>query len=313
MNKIYPYAGFWKQTLAGIIDVLILSVPSGIVAMLVTGMQVFSLFSLNDNPASLLNLVSSWIIGPIIASVLNLVICWLYQAFMESSKLQATLGKMALGIKVVGKEGQRISFARATGRFFAQWISAIPFYFGFFMAGFTKKRQALHDMITSTYVVDKTFTPEQPLPELSFSKGGCAASIIIALAPLILILAGIAFFTKTVIPDLQDTWNDLDNDTEEIEYTNLPDNLQRSLYLSNAEVEITNLIRSHTILQEPFEKGGVTYSQSLEGYKASFRDSSGNEYEVLRRPGDFMNCCLKGPNGKCCDKEYLCKPCDQKD
>ena len=73
-------------------------------------------------------------------------------------------------------------------------------YFGDYMAGFTEKRQALHDIIATTYVVDKTYQEGQDLPALPFSKGGCAAGIIVAVAPVVMyigmivlvMLAGIA-------------------------------------------------------------------------------------------------------------------------
>jgi uncharacterized RDD family membrane protein YckC len=85
-----------------------------------------------------------------------LVLQWLYYAWMESSEHQATLGKMALGLIVTDLDDRRVSFARATGRFFAKIISGlIPLAIGYIMAGFTEKKQALHDMIASTLVLRK--------------------------------------------------------------------------------------------------------------------------------------------------------------
>jgi uncharacterized RDD family membrane protein YckC len=74
---------------------------------------------------------------------------------MESSYLQATLGKMAIGIVVTDLEGKRISFARATGRHFAKIISGFILFIGYIMAGFTQKKQALHDLIADCLVVKK--------------------------------------------------------------------------------------------------------------------------------------------------------------
>jgi uncharacterized RDD family membrane protein YckC len=74
---------------------------------------------------------------------------------MESSKLQGTLGKKALGIIVVDEHFGRISFGRAAGRFWSKFISVLTLYVGFIMAAFTKNKQALHDIIAKTYVVDK--------------------------------------------------------------------------------------------------------------------------------------------------------------
>jgi uncharacterized RDD family membrane protein YckC len=51
--------------------------------------------------------------------------------------------------------GSRISFGRATGRYFARWISNMTLTIGYIMAGFTAKKQALHDIIAGTLVMRK--------------------------------------------------------------------------------------------------------------------------------------------------------------
>jgi uncharacterized RDD family membrane protein YckC len=89
------------------------------------------------------------------ANIIGVLIQWLYFALMESSSHQGTLGKMALGIEVTDLNGRRLSFGRATGRYFAKIISTIPCLAGYIMAGFTEKKQALHDMIASCLVVRK--------------------------------------------------------------------------------------------------------------------------------------------------------------
>lgn len=80
---------------------------------------------------------------------------WLYHTWMESSRYQATLGKMALGIVVTDMYGNRISFARANGRFFGKIVSGMIMNIGYLMAAFTEKKQALHDMLASCLVVMK--------------------------------------------------------------------------------------------------------------------------------------------------------------
>ena len=81
------------------------------------------------------------------------VMGWLYWAGLESSGLQATLGKRAFGLQVTDLAGQRISFGRATGRYFGKILSMMLVYIGFLMAAFTPKRQALHDIVAGTLVV----------------------------------------------------------------------------------------------------------------------------------------------------------------
>jgi uncharacterized RDD family membrane protein YckC len=73
---------------------------------------------------------------------------------MLSSEWQATVGKRAMSIVVTGVDGSRISFARATGRHFAKYISACILGIGFIMAAFTARKQALHDLIAETLVIN---------------------------------------------------------------------------------------------------------------------------------------------------------------
>src|SRR4029077_16530876 len=82
-----------------------------------------------------------------IAYAADFVLWLLYYALMESSPLQATLGKMALSIKVTEIAGQRISFLRALGRNLAKIISGFILLIGYIMAAFTERKQALHDII----------------------------------------------------------------------------------------------------------------------------------------------------------------------
>jgi uncharacterized RDD family membrane protein YckC len=133
------YAGFWLRVAAALIDGLIVSAVS-IPFTLATGGDL-------GDPGSRADVFGSpWY--PVVT-----VAQWLYYALMESSSKQATVGKMALGIRVTDLDGRRIGFGRATGRYFAKILSALILGIGFLMAAFTEKKQALHDMIAGTLVV----------------------------------------------------------------------------------------------------------------------------------------------------------------
>ncbi|KPJ61153.1 MAG: hypothetical protein AMS15_06060 [Planctomycetes bacterium DG_23] len=136
---IFAYAGFWRRLVAIIIDWIVL-----MVAGLVIGFTL-GLFLIRGGVSAQS--------GRTVAKILGMTIGWLYFALMESSVKQATLGKMALGLMVTDLNGGRISFARATGRHFAKIISALLLLIGFVMAGFTSRKQALHDMIASCLVI----------------------------------------------------------------------------------------------------------------------------------------------------------------
>jgi len=121
------YASVWARFVALIIDAIIVAVASGLVTAGTFGAGVVVTF-----------------IGP-----------WLYEAFMLSSEWQATVGKRAMNMVVTGIDGTRISFARATGRHFAKYLSAFILGVRLIMNFFTAKKQALHDLIAETLVVNR--------------------------------------------------------------------------------------------------------------------------------------------------------------
>jgi uncharacterized RDD family membrane protein YckC len=87
--------------------------------------------------------------------VFGFIFTWIYYAGFESSHLGATPGKWVLGIYVTDLEGKRISFGRASGRYFGKIISGLILGIGYMMAGFTEKFQALHDTMAECLVWKK--------------------------------------------------------------------------------------------------------------------------------------------------------------
>ena len=85
-----------------------------------------------------------------------------YYAGFHASSGKATLGKMAVGIKVVRSNGERITIARGIGRYFAAMLSGLILCIGYLMAAFTERKQGLHDMICDTLVVDKWAFTDHP-------------------------------------------------------------------------------------------------------------------------------------------------------
>jgi len=135
----YVLAGEMRFLFASLI-----AVPTPIRAAALFGVGGF----FTDMPAELRAMV-------ILTILSDIVIGWLYYAEMESSASRATVGKMALGIVVVDDSGRRLSFNKATGRFFGKFISVLTLNVGFVMAALTQNKQALHDIISSTYVIEK--------------------------------------------------------------------------------------------------------------------------------------------------------------
>ena len=167
------YGGFWKRFLAYLIDEILLGTVSIILMipfLMFLGMLGFISPELFDEYGehSLTSftfadtyqeeaLVASIFVVMFLMFLITFTVNWLYHAIMESSTKQATLGKMAISLKVTDMEGNRITFARATGRFFAKILSGLIFNIGYIIAGFTEKKQALHDMIAGTLVMNKEY------------------------------------------------------------------------------------------------------------------------------------------------------------
>ena len=142
------YAGFLNRYLAYFIDRL------AIFLVYILFWLVWILFDKTLNEIGIDPKIKKMILGNL-GVIIYLVIPWLYYSFFESSNGKATLGKKALGIIVVDANNNKISFVRATVRYWSKYVSLIIFFIGYIMAGFTKKKQALHDIISVTYVVKK--------------------------------------------------------------------------------------------------------------------------------------------------------------
>lgn len=145
------YAGFWRRFCAWVIDRLIFYVPFRIINTALGLTQLVPNFGrigrVHRPPVDLYFACGT--------SLIEYVAWWLYFALMESSELQATVGKLALGLRVTDLSGQRISFGRACGRFFGKIVSDLTLAIGFMMAGWTQRKQALHDMMADTLVIKK--------------------------------------------------------------------------------------------------------------------------------------------------------------
>jgi uncharacterized RDD family membrane protein YckC len=150
------YGGFWLRFLAYLIDSVVMTL--GIILVLIPLVFLTGLGGLLSqlHPEEELGDAGVFlIIGAIfLFFTVSLAVTWLYHALMESSKWQATVGKKALGLVVTDMAGQRVSFGRATGRHFAKIVTnMVPLLIGYIMAGFTKQKQALHDVIAGCLIL----------------------------------------------------------------------------------------------------------------------------------------------------------------
>jgi uncharacterized RDD family membrane protein YckC len=139
-----PYAGFWRRFFAALLDAIILSFISILIA---------HLFDLPSFRFSVFTQPIGRVGGVGRTRLVGIATGWLYFALLETSPARATIGKLLLGISVARVDGGRASFLRTSVRYFAKYLSAFILGIGFLMAAVTRRKQALHDMIARCVVV----------------------------------------------------------------------------------------------------------------------------------------------------------------
>jgi len=165
-DTIIVYAGFWRRFIAFVVDICLCNIA---IFVIVLFLAFVGLIKPTDADAKF--------------SGIGILVGWLFFAGLESSGRQDTWGKRAMGIIVTDMQGNRISFGRATGRFFGKYLSALLLLIGYIMAGVTKKKQALHDIIASCVVIN--------VRETWFSRHYKGISALLIGLPIIGILAAI--------------------------------------------------------------------------------------------------------------------------
>jgi len=153
------YAGFWLRFVAHLIDSVIIGFGALLLIVplffLMGGVAIIGSMPRHGeepDPA----VIGGFLVLIFTLAGLGILAQWLYFAYLESGEKQATWGKQAMNIYVTDLAGNRLSFGRASLRYFGKIISGlIPLFIGYIMAGFTERKQALHDMIASTLVLRK--------------------------------------------------------------------------------------------------------------------------------------------------------------
>lgn len=142
------FAGFWLRAVAYLIDTVLISLVLGLVASFYP--STFMKFPGGVPTSPTLTALPQ--LTPV-AFAITLTVIWFYYTMFEASIWQATPGKRVLRIYVADLHGRRVTFARAAARNLAKIISNLTFLVGYLVAGFTEKKQALHDILASCLVL----------------------------------------------------------------------------------------------------------------------------------------------------------------
>jgi uncharacterized RDD family membrane protein YckC len=149
VTDVNPPGGFWIRFVAFLIDSLVLTVTAAVIVGLFVLFVAASADSGDDKSSPA---IAFAIVLMVIAFLLG---GWLYEALMTSSRRGATLGKRALGLRIIRADGARLSFGRATARHFLKILITplVPLAVGYLMAAFTGRKRALHDVLADTLVI----------------------------------------------------------------------------------------------------------------------------------------------------------------
>ena len=153
------FAGFWRRVAAFLVDSLVLILIT-IIAFFSGFMFISMIVGFIGTRGEIVQTIAPEIISNILGFFV-IIFWWLYFAMLETSKIQGTLGKKLIGIRVTDLKGNTISFGKASGRFFAKFLSIGIAYIGFLMAGWTSRKQALHDMVSGCLVLKKQNTHQE--------------------------------------------------------------------------------------------------------------------------------------------------------
>ena len=140
------YAGFWVRFGAVVIDTVVLGL-AGVILAIITVIAIVLV-----SPDTFLDTLLSPVFAILSQIVMN-ILSAAYFVFMHSSSKQATLGKMAMSLKVTDVDGERIGVGKSFLRLIGTFVSAVLLMIGYLMVAFTERKQGLHDKIAGTLVV----------------------------------------------------------------------------------------------------------------------------------------------------------------
>ncbi len=203
------YGGFWRRTVALVLDWLAVNL------LAVAGFFLLAVIS----GLTGLEKIAAGTIGPAALSAM-VVLYWLYFTLTTAGDKQATPGKRAVGLKVVGSNGARLSWGRANARFWSKILSAAAFLIGFLMVAFTRRKEGLHDLIADTYVVKRHVDAE----DLAWVERGRlgAVHVFVILLSVLVILPSLLFVDdvdlRMSVPSASETMEMADEGDPEAQY-----------------------------------------------------------------------------------------------
>ncbi len=154
------YGGFWMRLAAYLIDGVIIGIANFIVMAIIASAVFGSVAGYLDKLMSYSSpdyqfigtMLGSFLLFYGLSCLASMVINAAYYT-IAIGKWGKTIGKAALGLKVLNADGSRVSYARAFGRYWARLLNSFTLDIGYIVIAFTDKKQGIHDFICNTIVI----------------------------------------------------------------------------------------------------------------------------------------------------------------
>ena len=141
-GPMQAYSGFWRRVGAYLVDGIIVAIPTNLLSAAVSAGSTGTLVGAGVSPGASLAV-----------TLINTAIAVAYYSYFEGTRGQ-TVGKMALGIKVVDADnGELIGVPRAVGRYFAKILSGLALGLGFLWMLWDQRKQCWHDKLVRSVVI----------------------------------------------------------------------------------------------------------------------------------------------------------------
>ena len=148
MDNDLKYVGFWKRTVAVLVDTFLIILVTLPILIWVYGIEYLNNEHMEKGSFD-------FIINYVFPTI-AVILLWKYY--------QATPGKMIFKATIVDiKTGGKPTLKQWIIRYLGYFVSLLPFGLGYFWVAFDKKKQGFHDKLANTVVVQPKVIESEPV------------------------------------------------------------------------------------------------------------------------------------------------------
>jgi uncharacterized RDD family membrane protein YckC len=148
MDNDLKYVGFWKRTVAVLVDTFLIILVTLPILIWVYGIEYLNNEHMEKGSFD-------FIINYVFPTI-AVILLWKYY--------QATPGKMIFKATIVdAKTGSKPTLKQWIIRYLGYFVSLLPFGLGYFWVAFDKKKQSFHDKLAKTLVIQSKVIESEPV------------------------------------------------------------------------------------------------------------------------------------------------------